>query len=748
MNEFPSSVAIVANSDTNIYRFRAPIARKLLEMGVIVYAIAPPGQYVASIEKMGVVFIPWSVDRRSLNPLSAVAEVFSLWGIYRRLKPDLAHHFTIKPNIYGAIASRLAGVPAVFGGVTGLGYTFSTTNPVSRFLSSYALLLYRLAANMSDCITFQTQQDIDTLFGANSLNGKARIISGGSGVELKTFNPDMVSDRQREMIREELGIRPGTLVVSMASRLLYDKGVSEYVKAARLVRSRRSDVCFILAGEPDPGNPGTVTAEDIQEWTSEGHIKYIGYRNDIQAIFAVSDVIAHPTYYREGVPRVLIEAAAMGRPIISTTTPGVSEILENGVNGISIPPRDAVELAAAIESLLADEEVRRRYGAVGRRMAEARFDDRKVADRHADEYRRVWTYAGARSGQAEARQRASAPSMTPPRPDQLDHHNISVIMPARDAEATISDALDSVISQDYPGHIEIIVADASDSPAMTGIIRASYPDVRVIPNPEHSIPAGLNHAIREATGEFIIRCDTSSKLPPTYVRRVVDVLKRTGASSVGGYQKVAGTTFFQKAVGLAMNSLLGSGGPIYRVGRIPGPADTVYLGAWRRDKLESVGGFNNHLLRNEDYELNWRLRQRGETVWFDPNLMVDYRPRSSLKELARQYFNYGRYKTAMLRIYPSSLQLRQLATPLLVLGLVASVVLGLMGLTWAAAPLPLLYLVILALGSAAIGVRHRNPAAILLPLVLATMHLSWGIGFFIPPRISTESQHDTPPPEN
>ncbi len=748
MNDFPRSVAIVANSDFNIYRFRAPIVRKLLELGVTVYAIAPPGRFVADIESMGAVFIPWELDRRSVNPLSAAGHLAALTSIYRRLRPDLVHHFTIKPNLYGTVAARLAGVPAVFGGVTGLGSAFLPGNRRHSILRSGLWLLYRASVKLSDCYTFMNQHDKDVLAGAgSSLSSKRKVIKGGAGIDLAAFSSDAVSGHCRERVRAELGIEPKTLVVCMASRLLYDKGVTQYVEAARLVRSRLPDVCFLLVGEPDPGNPGTVTGDDLDAWAADGSVKCIGHRDDIPAVFAISDVVAHPTGYPEGIPRVLIEAAAMGKPVVSTALPGVVDILEEGVNGISVPPRDGVELAKAIESLLADADLRCRYGAAGRRKVEAEYDSHAVAERYAAEYRRVWTYVGVRRPRTRVKERAFAPNTTDPGTNesaaQADYRRVSVIIPARNEEATIAATLDSVFSQEYAGPIEVIVADASDSPAMTGMVQASYPDVRIVPNPEQCAPAGLNYAIRESTGEVVVRCDAHATLPPGYVRRAVETLERTGAANVGGLQQAAGKTFFEKAAALAMNSLLGSGGARYRVGNTPGPTDTVYLGAWRRDTLEAVGGFNSSLIRNEDYELNWRLRGRGGTIWFDPELAAEYCPRGSMASLARQYFNYGRWKSTMLMLHPRSLRPRHLAAPLLALGLAASVGLAAAGAFWWAAALPLLYLAILALGAASVGLLRREPSAILIPAILAAMHLSWGIGFFIPARLPRKVRGDT-----
>ena len=665
-----------------------------------------------------------------MNPLLVVWHIILLVRIYWRLKPDLAHHFTIKPNLYGAIAARLTGVPVVLGGVTGLGVMFSATTHWRRVLRSCTILLYRISAKLSDLTTFQSQHDRDVLIGASPLKEKGRVIKGGSGIDLVAFSPDVVSIRHREKIRAELGIEQGMLVVCMASRLLYDKGVAQYMEAARRTWSKRSDICFILAGEPDPGNSRSVTDKDLENWASEGFVKQVGYRNDIKAIFAVSDIVVHPTCYMEGIPRVLIEAAAMGKPVVTTMAPGVAEVVEHGVNGVCIPPGDEMALAAAIESLLADADVRRRYGTAGRRKAEAGYDARSVADRHLAEYRRVWMDAAPLRRRVNAKKCVFAPSLSGSGPNQSGA-SVSVIIPARNAEATISATLDSVLSQsqEYAGPFEVIVADGSDSPVMAEMIRASYPDVRIVPNPDKSIPSGLNRAISESSGEVIVRCDAHAVFPPRYVRRAVGVLKRTGAASVGGRQQARGMTFLGRAVALATNSSLGSGGAVYRSRRSPGPADTVYLGAWHRDTLEALGGFDTRMIRNEDYDINWRLRQRGGIVWFDPELVIAYRPREDIASLARQYFNSGRWKSTMIILYPTSLKLRHLAAPLLTLGLAASLPLGL-------AALPLGYLAILLLGSVPLGLRHMEPAAVILPVVLMTMHLSWGVGFFLPARKS------------
>ena len=313
--------------------------------------------------------------------------------------------------------------------------------------------------------------------------------------------------------------------------------------------------------------------------------------------------------------------------------------------------------------------------------------------------------------------------------------SVSILMPARDAEKTIGAALDSLLSQEYAGSVEVIVADGSESPATSDIVRRQYPMVKLIPNPDRDTVPGISACFRVATGCVIARCDAHTFFSPGYLCRAVESLRRTGAANVGGRQRPIGTTFFTRAVAMAMTTPLGAGDSRYRIGGPAGPVDTVYLGVFRRDALDAVGGYDSSLVGNEDYEINYRLRERGETVWFDPALMTDYQPRDTLRALVKQYFLYGRMKAVVCRLHPASVRARHLAAPLLVLGLVASGFLALAGAPWvAASALPLVYVLVLAIGSLAIGLRRRSYAALLLPVVLAIMHLAWGLGFFLPLR--------------
>lgn len=282
---------------------------------------------------------------------------------------------------------------------------------------------------------------------------------------------------------------------------------------------------------------------------------------------------------------------------------------------------------------------------------------------------------------------------------------------------------------------DIVIAvgpSTDDTRDVAGRLGAEDQRVRIVDNPGGSTPAALNRAIAASTGDVIVRLDAHAELPPDYVARAVETLRATGAGNVGGRQVPEADAGFAAAVAAAMRSPLGSGGAAYRTGTTAGPVETVYLGVFRREALDAVGGFDERLLRNQDYELNHRLRQAGWQVWFDPRLEVRYHPRSTVRALARQYLDYGRFKRLVMREHPSSVRPRQLAPLVLVLGLLGSFVVGaILGAWWVLGVAVAGYGALLLAGGLHADARRAPAVAV----ALATMHLSWGIGFLLgPPR--------------
>lgn len=321
----------------------------------------------------------------------------------------------------------------------------------------------------------------------------------------------------------------------------------------------------------------------------------------------------------------------------------------------------------------------------------------------------------------------------------MTHHpGVSVVMPIRDEERHLAAAVQGVLAQAYPGELEIILSVGPSSDATAEVaagLSEADPRVRIVENPTGLTPAALNIALRHARHDIIIRVDGHAELCDDYITTAVTLLERTGAANVGGLMDARGETAFEQAVACAYNSRIGLGGGGFHLADTPaGPAATVFLGSFRREALEAVGGFDESMRRAQDWELNYRLRKAGYTVWFTPQMRVTYRPRSSITLLARQFFRTGQWRSVVVRRYPETASPRYLAAPAAVLGLGAGLLGGGVGLLTHRPKLsgllaaPLLYLSFL--GWAAAAARDAPVAVrVRLPLVLAVMHISWGLGF-------------------
>lgn len=315
--------------------------------------------------------------------------------------------------------------------------------------------------------------------------------------------------------------------------------------------------------------------------------------------------------------------------------------------------------------------------------------------------------------------------------DAFVPREVSVVMAVRDGAPHLVEAVDAVLRQDCPAVRELVLAVApssDDSRLIAEEYATADPRVRVVENPEGGAAAGLNRAIAASTGDVIVRVDDHAVLPPRYVHRAVALLEATGADNVGGMQQVVGRTAFERAVATAMTSPFGVGDARFRTGGPPGPIDTVYLGVFRREAVERIGGFDETLQRNQDYELNYRLRAAGGTVYFHPDLQVTYRPRSSLRALARQYYEYGQWKQVVVRRHPRSLRWRHLVAPAALLVNAGGLTAGLAGRRNALVA-PGAYTAAVVGASVVEGRRLEGRATAWLPLVFVTMHVAWGLGF-------------------
>ena len=311
---------------------------------------------------------------------------------------------------------------------------------------------------------------------------------------------------------------------------------------------------------------------------------------------------------------------------------------------------------------------------------------------------------------------------------------ISVVMPVLNEERHLREAVRQVLAQHYDGPIEIVLAigpSQDRTQEVADALAAEDPRVTVVPNPTGRTPNALNAAIGASRNEIIARVDGHAMLPADYLQVAVDTLERTGADNVGGIMAAEGVTPFERAVACAMTSKIGVGNARFHTGGQAGPADTVYLGVFRREALKRVGGYDEHFQRAQDWEMNHRIRETGGLVWFQPRMRVSYRPRPTVRALAKQYFHYGRWRRVVARTHEGTINLRYLAPPIAVLAMLLGLVVS--PFFWPGLLVPGAYILAILAGSVLTG-RGLSPGALArLPLVYATMHISWGWGFLTSP---------------
>lgn len=317
---------------------------------------------------------------------------------------------------------------------------------------------------------------------------------------------------------------------------------------------------------------------------------------------------------------------------------------------------------------------------------------------------------------------------------------VSVVMPVLNEERHLEEAVGRVLDQDYPGVLEVVLAIGPGKDRTEEIAdKLAEKDHRItiVPNPTGKTPAALNVGIAHAKHDILVRVDGHGALTDGYITRAVEVLEETGADNVGGVMAAEGRTPTEMAVACAYRSRLGLGASTFHQGGKAGPADTVYLGVFRRAALERVGGFDETMHRAQDWELNYRIRKTGGLIWFTPDLSVTYRPRSSLSAVAKQFFHTGQWRREVIRRHPETASKRYLAPPVAVIGLAVGTILGIIGLATGVSWLdlgfiaPLGYALLLIFGSAMEGRYLPWKALAWMPLVCATMHVSWGLGFLI-----------------
>jgi glycosyltransferase involved in cell wall biosynthesis len=353
---------LFANTAWYLYNFRLGTALRLRELGHDVLLASPADSYAPRFERNGLRWREVPMCRGRLDPLREARTVRATVSVLREERPDVLHNFTLRCAVYGAFAARITGVPSVVNAITGMGYVYASDDALARALRPVlTFLMRRTLDRRSSLLVLQNPDDAVAVTHAGLVDPLRIRVIRGSGVDTERFHPVPHPE--------------GRLRVVLASRLLREKGVEEFVEAARLLTRAGRDIDFVLSGAPDPGNPHSISPQRVAAWNDEGAVRCVGHLDDMVSLLATADVMVLPSYYGEGVPRSLIEGAAAGLAIVTTDRPGCREVVaEDGVDGLVVPCRDAMALADAIVRLDADRSLLRRLASRARANAVANFD--------------------------------------------------------------------------------------------------------------------------------------------------------------------------------------------------------------------------------------------------------------------------------------------------------------------------------------------------------------------------------------
>ncbi len=360
-------VLLFANTDWYLFNFRLSLAYALRDRGYEILLLSPPGDYGRRLVDMGFDWRPLPMKRQSLQPLSELKLLVQLVRLLKDEDVDIVHGFTIKAAVYGSLAARMAGGVARISAVAGMGYVFTSSDMKARLLKPIVRAVIKLAASgRNSRIILQNPDDVDAFLRYRLAEEQYVRLIKGSGVDTSLFVPS-----------ESQGRDSSTVVVLFAARLLWDKGLREFIEAATIVRKKSAGVCFLLAGEPDEGNPAAVSTAEVEGWHASGKVQWLGQVSNMPELLQSVDIMVLPSY-REGLPKGLVEAAAVELPLIATDVPGCREVVIHGVNGLLVPAHDAEALANAIVCLIQDRELRAEMGVRGRKKVLAEFDEEVV----------------------------------------------------------------------------------------------------------------------------------------------------------------------------------------------------------------------------------------------------------------------------------------------------------------------------------------------------------------------------------
>ena len=375
-------IALVLNDNFSMWHFRKGLIRTLCQQGHDVFTVTPDGPFVADLEGLGAKHRSVRMHR-FVGPLADLMMLWDLYRTFRRERIELVHNMTVKPTIYGAVAAKLAGVRRTVALVSGIGLPFMSGGGWRRHVLRIAVTaMYRIAFVLTDKVWFQNPDDLSFFVSLGLLTDDKAVLIRGSGVNIDEFDAESVGAEALTPLRRELGISShSTTVMMVVARLIWSKGIKEFVEAAAIVADACPHARFCLVGPFEPGHPDAIPTDYLEQKQSRNLFVYTKFRQDVRELLAVADVVVLPSYFREGVPRVLLEAMSLGKPIVTTDHPGCRETVDHGINGWLVTPHSSQALAQSLLPLIEDADLRRRFGESSRRKAEREFDERAVVGR-------------------------------------------------------------------------------------------------------------------------------------------------------------------------------------------------------------------------------------------------------------------------------------------------------------------------------------------------------------------------------
>lgn len=374
--------ALVINDDFSMWHFRKGLLAALVKKGVEVCVLTPGKQYVSKFESLGARHIEIPMVR-FIDPIKDLKAIRRLLYIFRKERFDIVHTMTIKPNIYGGLAARITGVRRVVGLVSGRGIMFADTqDPRLKLTKPFVALMYRVFFKIADKVWFQNIDDLSFFVNKGYLDRRKAVYIKSGGINTSDYSLQSVNNPSLSALRHTMGANESDILVTMISaRMIWSKGVKEFVEAAQRLTSCYPRVKFLLVGPIEDDAPDSVPLEYLKQNESAQLRMCLEFRDDVKEIIAVSDIITLPSYYPEGIPRVLLEALALSKPVVTTTNVGCREVVIDGYNGFLVPPKDPTLLANALEKLIIDADLRTKFGENSRVRAEREFDESIVVEK-------------------------------------------------------------------------------------------------------------------------------------------------------------------------------------------------------------------------------------------------------------------------------------------------------------------------------------------------------------------------------